>query len=533
MEVHRVFWGETHDNTCQHDDGRTAAESIAKAATHLDFYAAAYYTASYTVFRPAEQAPGRAKGAEWAEGHGGGGIRLEAWKPQERLDREWAQVEEAAKAANEPGTFVTFPGYEWQGDGSGGDHNVIHLHEGLPIHRVNTLPELYDRLRGHDAIAIPHHVAYRPGRRGHDWSVYDETLSPFAEIYSVHGCSEIDDEWMPLRRNSHMGPSVHPGTWQAALDRGLRVGAICSNDNWGQMPGHFDWGAMACLASELTRESLWEAFLARRVYGVTGDRILVDFRVNDAVMGSAITADGKRVISVSVVGQDEIDRIELLRNGRVIATHCHQGTWEMPLPGQRSRFRMRIEAGWGPRLEEVPIPDHHWQCRLTVNDGRLLGSTPCWISPGQAQPEIRGDAATTKMLTQRTSIAERWQNANVFEFEADPASQMAIRLNGLEETGTVEEFARGSREMWFKEECIKMLHETTGLKPGSPEREDIYHHLAHKAKLHRPMPESAWTAELEYEDEEPIKGKIHYRVRVEQRNGQRAWSSPIWVSAAT
>ena len=25
-------------------------------------------------------------------------------------------------------------------------------------------------------------------------------------------------------------------------------------------------------------------------------------------------------------------------------------------------------------------------------------------------------------------------------------------------------------------------------------------------------------------------GEVHYRVRVEQRNGQRAWSSPIWVA---
>ena len=27
-----------------------------------------------------------------------------------------------------------------------------------------------------------------------------------------------------------------------------------------------------------------------------------------------------------------------------------------------------------------------------------------------------------------------------------------------------------------------------------------------------------------------FRGEVNYRVRVEQRNGQRAWSSPIWVA---
>jgi hypothetical protein len=56
--------------------------------------------------------------------------------------------------------------------------------------------------------------------------------------------------------------------------------------------------------------------------------------------------------------------------------------------------------------------------------------------------------------------------------------------------------------------------------------------MAYKAKLHRAIPEAGSRAEWAVEDEEPITGEVHYRVRVEQRNGQRAWSSPIWVSAA-
>lgn len=53
--------------------------------------------------------------------------------------------------------------------------------------------------------------------------------------------------------------------------------------------------------------------------------------------------------------------------------------------------------------------------------------------------------------------------------------------------------------------------------------------MGRKAKVHRAIPEAGYVAGMEWEDDEPLEGETHYRVRVEQRNGQRAWSSPIWV----
>ena len=526
MPDYNLFWGETHDNTYQfpnHLAGEAPARiatALERAASHLDFYAAAYYTAEASAFQ---------EGGHLAESDRPHKLILEGWKSPRRLDAEWAEVQAATRALNRPGEFVTFPGYEWQGDGSSGDHNVYALSEGLPLFRVDTVGELYDCLRGREALAIPHHVAYRPGVRGRDWAVFDPDLSPFCEIYSIHGCSEIDDEWVPMRQNPHMGPSSYPGTWQAALDRGLRLGCIASTDNWGEMPGHFGQGRAAVWATELTREALWKALRARRVYGVTGDRMQLDFRVNDAVMGSVIPAGGKREIRVRVVGSYALDRVELLRNGRVLATHCHQGTWDLPRPGERSRFKLRVEAGWGPRPGELAMPDRRWNGALTVGGGKLLGFEPCWTTPGQTQPALHGEHATFAFLTAHDRLQDRSQNANVFEFAAGPSTALRLRMNELEETGSVADFAAGSRELWFREECIRTLHERAGIEPGSPERNDLYHHVAYKVKVHPLFPESAYTAECAWEDSEPLQGETHYRVRVEQRNGQRAWSSPIWV----
>lgn len=526
MGEYHVYWGESHDNTYQfptHVAGHEPPHivtALERAATHLDFYAAAYYTAAAAAFQ---------EGGHLAESSKAHDLVLEGWKPQTRLDAEWPEVQAATRSLNRPGSFVTFPGYEWQGNGSSGDHNVYALSEGLPIFRVDTLAELYECLRGRDALAIPHHTAYRPGVRGRDWSVYDDSLSPFTEIYSIHGCSETDDEWVGMRNNSHMGPNVHAGTWQAALDRGYRLGCVCSTDNWGEMPGHFGNGRMAVLAAELTREALWDAFRSRRVYGVTGDRIQVDFRVNDAVMGSVIEATGPRRIRAMVVGADALDRIELLRNGRVIATHCHQGTWSLPAAGQTTRFKLRVEAGWGPRSNELSLPEREWEGLLRVDGGRILGFEPCWLSAGQGQPRIAGEAAAFSLRTSANHLQQRSQNANVFELEAATDALLTLRMNELAESGTVADFAAGSREMWFKDDCVRLLCAAAGIEPGSPERQDIYHHVAYKVKVHRAIPRAGYCATWEFEDDEPLSGEANYRIRVEQRNAQRAWSSPVWV----
>jgi len=135
-------------------------------------------------------------------------VRVETGKDPEILRREWAEFQAATAEFDRPGELVAFPGYEWQGDGRWGDHNVIHRSESGPIDLVDTLPELYERLRGADALAVPHHTGYLVGMRAPRWSACDETISPFAEIYSIHGCSETDEERIGLRHNSHMGSGV-------------------------------------------------------------------------------------------------------------------------------------------------------------------------------------------------------------------------------------------------------------------------------------------------------------------------------------
>ena len=527
MSEHQIYWGETHDNVYQRPNCPVSmAQNVAYARDHLDFYAPALYVSAHVELEARDGAMQQGKPATMV---------LEQWKDDETLARHWQELEEQTGAFCEPGAFVTFPGYEWQGDGRWGDHNVIFREEGNRIVKVNTLPELYAGLRGLNAVAIPHHTAYIQGCRGKDWSVHDETLTPFAEIYSVHGGSETDEECCGLRINSKLGPSVSGGTYQDALDLGLHVGAIGSTDGQGIFPGHYNWGRMACLAPELTREALWDAFLKRHVYGVTGDRIGLDFRVNDAVMGSCIAAAGSRTLRVSVTGSDALDRVEVLRNGRVMHTYCHQGTWHVPEPGQRSRFKFRVEAGWGPFVgEAAERGPRRWSGALTLPEtARFVDFEPCWTSAGQERPVLTRNRATFAILASPIHSAElsvsRTYNANVFEFEARPEDALTVAVDGLNCETTVGELCVGSRVLWHDLESRDALKRRFGLDVDTFERPTFNYLLSYKAKLHRIIPEAGYTAAFEIVDDEPLEAEVNYRIRVEQRNGQKAWSSPIWV----
>lgn len=542
IQASRIFWGDAHHNSyTDPEQVPPISEVLALAAMHLDFYTGAYYTPVMSRIPMRKERAGVVAAVEkghpvemaaW-EKHPWKGICDERTKEPDVLAREWAEFQRAIVGAHVPGRFVAFPGYEWQGDGTWGDHNVIHLRDGGPIHAVDTLPELYSQLRSMEALAIPHHIGYHAGIRAPRWAHCDETLTPFAEIFSIHGCSESDEEWIGLRQNSCMGPGVAGGTWQEALDRGLHVGAICSTDNWSNMPGCWGQGLMACVAPELTREALWNAFRNRCVYGVTGDRIELDFTCNGGAMGRILPMARERQLRVRVRGQDEIDRIEILRNGRVIATHCHQGTWRLPPEESPTRFKFRIEAGWGPRLGDLPFLARDWVGEASLSSGRFVGWSPCWIARGQEVPRLDGARATFRMRSHQNWVQARFQGGTILEIEAPPSAELVLKLNGTTVREKVGVLAERSRVCWYRDEAVNLVREMTGLEAGTlPRMDPIIYHYAFKAKLHRMIPESGFTASFSIADDEPVAGRLNYRVRVEQRNGQRAWSSPIWLEGA-
>ena len=531
---YKLFWGDSHSNLHLVMPGfqeahfpaggatatnlpREVAADLDAALEHaqavLDFWPIAYYPYTYRLEN---------------------GFRVEGWRDERELAVAWRAICALAASGNSDGDFVIFPGFEWQGDNRHGDHNVFFLTDHPPLLDMPTLPELYAeiRRRGLKALVIPHHTAYRTGFRGKDWGVHDEQLSPFAEIFSNHGCSESDEEWIGLRRNWHMGPGVSGGAIEDGLDRGIRVGIIASTDEHNATPGTYGRGLMGCHAQALTREALWEAFQARRVYGVTGDRIRLDFSVEGAPMGGAIARSGPVRTLARVRGCDAIDRIELLRNNRPIAAHCHGGTWSAPAGGGRIRAKLRVEVGWGPKRDDLAdMPPQQWTGRLQVPDGAVLSAEPCWRRRGQRLGSPDGGQCDFGFVTTSSPPPHGGvpTEAAIFEIEARPQDTLRLELNGKTVTMTLGEAMAGSQIVSFMDEAKALVRRTYGIDSDALFRTDRVYFYSYKAKIHRAVPDEGLTAELAYTDADPPGGVNHYRVRVTQRNGQVAWSSPVWV----
>ena len=93
-------------------------------------------------------------------------------------------------------------------------------------------------------------------------------FSPFAEIYSSHGCSENDDGPLTMNRHVHMGPRTGETTYEKGLEKGYPIGVIAAGDNH-SVPGVFEHGSTCALAEDCTKEAIRDAFVNRRTYGVS------------------------------------------------------------------------------------------------------------------------------------------------------------------------------------------------------------------------------------------------------------------------
>lgn len=94
---------------------------------------------------------------------------------------------------------------------------------------------------------------------------------------------------------------------------------------------------------------------------------------------------------------------------------------------------------------------------------------------------------------------------------------------------TLAEAMAGSRIVAFVDEAKDLVRRTHGIDPDALFRTDRAYFYSYKAKIHRAIPDAGLAAELDHTDADPPAGVNHYRVRVTQRNGQVAWSSPVWV----
>ena len=429
----------------------------------------------------------------------------------ERARAAWRDYLAATEAANQDGRFVTFPSFEWHSMRYG-DHCIYFRDAATPeIFHVAHIEDLRERLRAHPhpSLLIPHHIGYRQGFRGINWSAFTSEFSPVVEVMSFHGASE-HSQAEPEYRHA-MGPRDYRSTVQYALERGQVFGFIGSTDHHSAHPGHYGYGQMAVWAQSLTRAALWEAIMKRRVYAITGDRIALKFALNGNPMGSVISYARERQLELSVAAAASIDYIEILHCNRVIRRESVQRS---PLDYSRP-LKVRLEMGWG-ELETL----FDWDVDLRIEDGELLGVEPHLRGHDIGIPVI--DDVTPCVLShldysgghrfrlrtkspRNASVTSSATQAITLHMKASPDTAIRARVNGSDLRLPIADLAKGARSFY-----------TGGFVSPS-------------FVFHRAAPEAEYQHAFALSHESSGEQREWYYVRVRLGDGQWAWSSPIWV----
>jgi len=282
----------------------------------------------------------------------------------------WRQIQEAADRHYLPGKFVAVAGYEWTSWIYGHRH-VLYFSGPTKLLSsldpdTDTPSELWEALRRNKSLALtfPHHPGGGPVAI--DWAIPPDPLfEPVVEIVSVHGSSECYEAAGQIYQ-------PQPGHFVCdALGKGYRLGIVGSGDGHDGHPGMSrlngpSGGLAALIDAELTREGVLEALRSRRVYATNGERMILEFRLGAHPMGSLVKQGAQTVQEAyfgRVVGTAPIVNVELVKNGRVVASVVGDGRLEASLDYQ----------------DPLPERGDYTYLRATQEGGGMAWSSPIWI----------------------------------------------------------------------------------------------------------------------------------------------------------
>ena len=489
-----LFWGDMHNHNAVGYARGSLERTYEIAQEHLDFLA---FT-PHAQWHDMPQMPNDAH-MKWVNGF-------------KVLQDNWQKVQRMARESNRKGKFVSLLAYEWHSSYFG-DYCVYYPGDDLPLKYFDHVDGLQDYVRGSKAMIIPHHLAYKQGWRGANWDHLDTRVSPVLEIFSEHGLSEHDRASRPFIRHSN-GPRWSRNTLQRALERGFRAGVIASTDDHLGYPGAYGEGLAGVWAEELSRDGILDAVWKRRTIAATGDRIQLQAKLNGQWMGSELDFVKDRRIDVEAEGKDEIERIDILRNNRVVYRYFPEDHYQ---PGRSwpEESLCRLELGWGPWADLNMARVADWEVTATISGGKILDATPCF----QAGPfeENRRDRITKRS---ETSITFQVHTSRLQAYEDAATKSVVLRLAGP---------PSAVLKLELKKPAEASHQWSLGSLAEENEIEFTGAFTTESFLVHRLVPPQLSKVKCSFTDRGSEGRTDWYYARVTQANGHQAWSSPIWV----
>jgi hypothetical protein len=346
-----IYWGDIHTHTMYSDGRGTPDETydFGKRVSALDFTAVTDHS-----------------------------FLVEDWM--------WDDLRKSAARFNQPGRFVTFLAYEWSGMAEvGGDHNVYTADPDMPIVRcysyfnydnlrmyhgpnkgANHVDDLFrtlmTRFRDENLMVIPHY-----GGRHANPAFHNPQLQRNIEIVSDHRRSE---DWASkfLQNGWRLGiigsTDQHSGNAGFGIRRAGTKGGEEGEVFEPTSPAENGTALVAVYAPRLTREGIFQGLYHRRTYATTGTRIILDFSVNGAPMGSEIRSSRAPKITCSAEGTAPIKLLRIVKNGKVIHS--------ISPAGASARLEYLDDSGDYDRS--------YYYIDLVQEDGKKAISSPVWVN---------------------------------------------------------------------------------------------------------------------------------------------------------
>jgi len=426
-------------------------------------------------------------------------------------DAEWRLMRDTTAAYDAPGKFIPYLGYEWTMVArNGGHHNVLYRttadRERISALVYPTLSALYQELRSRyapeDIVVIPH--AHNPGDARHS----DPLLEPLIEIMSMHGTFE----WF-----------IHN-----YLSNGHQVGFVAASDEHLSHPGYSApsrltlaqrGGLGAVLAPERSRDAIFDGMRARRTYATTGDWMILDVRLNGALMGERTEFAEARELTGRVIGTAPIDSITVFKNNLEMWREDYLTDQTSSRDGklQLAFLSDATPKHWG----DAPRGWRHWRGRLKLEGGRIVSARGVDFVNPNAQSLVRDGEGYQFATISRG-------DASPIEFEVadlEAGATIVLELEDALETGSAPPFYRTHQVTpggTFRLPLAEMRDGVLAVQAPAPDYMDAI-------MLRRIVEDGPRDVSFELTDSENSRQGDYYYVRVRQANDATAWSSPIWV----
>lgn len=222
-----------------------------------------------------------------------------------------------ADSANDDSSFVSMYGMEW-GTISGGGHVVIYGVDSLigweagDYHIYNAKTDydsIFRKVAGrsnafaylaHPDISDYDSICYKPRK-----AVYDQAIIGLA----VRSGSAFSED----TTYSDPSSSSYYARYKDLLGLGYHLGPGIDHDNHYTTFGKHTPARLVVLATELTKEKIFEALQQSRFYASDDWNVEVDFTVNGSYMGSKLEENADPSFKVNVYDPDTTDSIKYIR----------------------------------------------------------------------------------------------------------------------------------------------------------------------------------------------------------------------------